>query len=105
LFHRAISMAGTALSPWASCPDPLGMAQEQARLVNCSTANTSTLVACLRDIDPEKLVKTYPSVSRSLPLHCTVPARHRIVICVSMFHPHTILIYLFVVVVVVLCSE
>ncbi|PNF20727.1 hypothetical protein B7P43_G17299, partial [Cryptotermes secundus] len=62
LFHRAISMAGTAISPWASCPDPLGMAQKQAKLVNCSTANTSTIVACLRNTDPVLLVKTYPSV-------------------------------------------
>ncbi|XP_033610104.1 esterase FE4 isoform X5 [Cryptotermes secundus] len=61
LFHRAISMAGTAISPWASCPDPLSMAQEQAKLVNCSTANTSTIVACLKDTDPVLLVKTYPS--------------------------------------------
>jgi hypothetical protein len=91
LFHRAISMAGTALSPWASCPDPLGMAQEQAKLVNCSTANTSTVVACLRNIDPVRLVKTYPSVSRSLHLHYRVPARHRIVLCVSIFPPRTIL--------------
>jgi hypothetical protein len=75
-------MAGTAISPWARCPDPLGTAQKQAELVNCSIANTSTLIACLRDTDPVQLVKTYPTVSRFLPLHYRVPARHRIVVCV-----------------------
>jgi hypothetical protein len=95
LFHRAISMAGTAISPWARCRDPLRMAQNQAKLVNCSITNTSTLVACLRDTDPLQLVKTYPTVSRLLPLQYTVPARHRFVVCVSIFPPHTILSYCF----------
>jgi hypothetical protein len=91
LFHRAISMAGTVISPWARCRDPLRTAQKQAKLVNCSIANTSTLVACLRNTDPVQLVKTYPMVSRLLPLQYTVPARHRFVVCVSIFPPHTIL--------------
>jgi hypothetical protein len=84
-------MAGTAISPWARCSDPLGLAKKQAKLVNCSTANTSTLVACLRDTDPVKVVKTYPSVSRSLPLHYTVTAWHRIVMMCFDFPLHTIL--------------
>jgi hypothetical protein len=87
-------MAGTAISPWARCRDPLDMAQKQAKLVNCPTANTSTLVACLRNTDPMKLVKTYPSVSKVLTLHYRVPALQRIVVCVSIFLPHIILSYL-----------
>ncbi|GFG36327.1 hypothetical protein Cfor_05946 [Coptotermes formosanus] len=63
LFHRAISMSGTAFSPFVRCQDPLRMAQNQARIVNCPDSNTSTLVDCLRHTDAVTLIRTYPAVN------------------------------------------
>ncbi|XP_069672214.1 carboxylic ester hydrolase-like [Periplaneta americana] len=51
LFHRAISFEGTALHPWARCPDPLQQAERQACILDCPIDNTTSLVACLREAD------------------------------------------------------
>ena len=58
LFHRVISMEGTAVHPWARSPDPLGQAQKQALAVECPTQPSSSLVACLRETDAVKLTKS-----------------------------------------------
>jgi len=63
LFHRAISMSGTAVAPITRCQDPLRTAQYQARLVNCTDNTTEALVDCLRRTDAAALTRTYNVVS------------------------------------------
>ncbi|XP_069672256.1 juvenile hormone esterase-like [Periplaneta americana] len=56
LFHRVISFEGTAVNPWARSFDPLRLAQKQAKVMECPTEPTSSLVQCLRTIDAKKLM-------------------------------------------------
>ncbi|PSN31150.1 hypothetical protein C0J52_24236 [Blattella germanica] len=58
LFHRAISMEGTAINPWARSPNPLRQAQKQGDVFNCPTEPSSSLVACLREVNAVDLVKS-----------------------------------------------
>ncbi|CAL1265206.1 unnamed protein product [Larinioides sclopetarius] len=63
LFHRAIMMSGSALSPWAIARDANIYAQQIARTLGCPTSQPATLLECLRE----------RSVSDILRVQITVP--------------------------------
>ncbi|GFS78373.1 neuroligin-4, X-linked [Nephila pilipes] len=49
LFHRAIMMSGSALSPWAVARDANYYAQQIARTLGCPIDQPATLLECLRE--------------------------------------------------------
>ncbi|ODN01905.1 Venom carboxylesterase-6 [Orchesella cincta] len=51
LFNRAISMSGTALSPWAFTRSPRKMAKKLAAYLNCPTMDMNELFSCLQGHD------------------------------------------------------
>ncbi|KAJ4448842.1 hypothetical protein ANN_00233 [Periplaneta americana] len=57
LFHRAMSLEGTAINPWARSHNPLKQAQKQARVLGCPTDNTTCLVQCLKEVDAVELAE------------------------------------------------
>ncbi|XP_021915695.1 venom carboxylesterase-6-like isoform X2 [Zootermopsis nevadensis] len=58
LFHNAISMDGTLISPWARSDNPEKIAKKLARLVNCPTEPSADLVECLRQRPATDLTDT-----------------------------------------------
>ena len=56
LFHRAILMSGSALSPWAMIPDPVHVTVRLAKALNCSMSNDGVLLECLRSKSVHELV-------------------------------------------------
>jgi len=65
LFHRAILMSGSSLSPWSLVPDPTRFAHHVANSVNCSVdVPDSHLLKCLRDRPLDALMRV-----PSPPLH------------------------------------
>ncbi|KAK7071526.1 hypothetical protein SK128_005954 [Halocaridina rubra] len=61
LFHRAILMSGSALSPWAEVQDALSVTARLAKELNCSLPNDLSnrhpeTIACLRNVTAEQLV-------------------------------------------------
>lgn len=59
LFHRAILMSGSALSPWALVQTPVHYAHQVARHANCSPDLPHPhLLKCLRDRPLEALLST-----------------------------------------------
>lgn len=59
LFHRAISMSGSALCWWASLKRPLEKARKLAKLVDCK--NNQELAKCLREKPMDVLMNTHPN--------------------------------------------
>lgn len=57
LFHRAIAESGSSICPWAMIDDPLFYAQALAEKMGCPTNDTTELVECLREQDPEEVYK------------------------------------------------
>ncbi|XP_064108362.1 neuroligin-1-like [Macrobrachium nipponense] len=61
LFHRAILMSGSALSPWAEVQDALSVTARLAKELNCSLPNDLSnrhpeTMACLRNVSAQQLV-------------------------------------------------
>jgi bile salt-stimulated lipase len=70
LFHRAISMSGSALCWWASLKRPLEKAKKLARLTKCPHNKKDnmddpdmkkSLVDCLKSKSMEELMNTHPN--------------------------------------------
>jgi carboxylesterase type B len=58
LFHRAILMSGSSLSPWALIPDPSRTARHVAASVNCSVELADAqLLKCLRERPLDALLR------------------------------------------------
>ncbi|CAL8073925.1 unnamed protein product [Orchesella dallaii] len=57
LFHRAIAQSGYVTCPWSFNTKPTRVFLEYAKLLNCPTENTTTIVDCMRKMDAHKLVK------------------------------------------------
>lgn len=59
LFHRAILMSGSALSPWALVREPARFARQVAKHANCSPELPHPhLLKCLRERPLEALLST-----------------------------------------------
>lgn len=59
LFHRAILMSGSALSPWALVKDPARFARQVARHANCSPEMPHPhLLKCLRERPLDAILST-----------------------------------------------
>ncbi|XP_013397404.1 fatty acyl-CoA hydrolase precursor, medium chain [Lingula anatina] len=58
LFHRFISMSGTAVSDWAFVDGSADIATKMANILGCnsSKSDTAKLVACLRGVDKARLL-------------------------------------------------
>ena len=61
LFHRAVSMSGTALCWWATIKRPLEKAQKLARLLECPYDNATRLLDCVREKPMFDLMNTHPN--------------------------------------------
>ena len=48
LFQQGISESGVATAIWATKPDPAKQARRFANDLNCPSANTTAMVACLK---------------------------------------------------------
>lgn len=59
LFHRAISMSGTSISPWAFIEEPEVQAKEYAADLNCPTENTTIMVQCLKSLDAQAIARIH----------------------------------------------
>lgn len=62
LFHKAISMSGTALTSWTLQKDPLSVARDLARNLGITFTSNADLVAQLRTFDAHALTAHNPSV-------------------------------------------
>ncbi|XP_046397409.1 venom carboxylesterase-6-like [Ischnura elegans] len=65
LFHRGISMGGTASCGWAMQKNQREMLRKQAKLLNCpydEKATSKQIVDCLRRISTEELAQSYNSL-------------------------------------------
>lgn len=63
LFHRAILLSGSPLSPLSLVRDPVYYGHQVAKLVNCSPdLSHSHLLNCLRDTPLEQLLNTQLNV-------------------------------------------
>jgi len=56
LFHRAVSLSGSALAHWANLPKQGQTARKLARNVNCPVDSSENLVKCLREKPAEELM-------------------------------------------------
>ncbi|CAH1997706.1 unnamed protein product [Acanthoscelides obtectus] len=56
LFHRGMSLSGSALSHWAVRLGPLKKAQKLATLLGCETENTKVMVKCLKSRPASQIV-------------------------------------------------
>jgi len=61
LFHRAVSMSGSALAWWASLKRPQERAKKLAKLVDCPKDELGELVQCLRETPMFQLMNTHPN--------------------------------------------
>jgi len=64
LFHRAVSMSGSALCWWASLKRPLEKAKKLGKLVKCeqdSISNSTLLAECLKEQPMEALMNNHPN--------------------------------------------
>jgi len=61
LFHRAVSMSGSALCWWASLKRPQERAKKLALLVECPRDDMEKLVECLREKKMMELMNTHPN--------------------------------------------
>eukprot|EP00096_Caligus_rogercresseyi_P009551 TRINITY_DN3254_c0_g1_i1.p1 TRINITY_DN3254_c0_g1~~TRINITY_DN3254_c0_g1_i1.p1 ORF type:complete len:648 (+),score=149.39 TRINITY_DN3254_c0_g1_i1:255-2198(+) len=63
LFHRAVSLSGTALSWWASLKRPYERAKKLAKLLDCPKKldTTKEMVECLRGKEMEKMMNSHPN--------------------------------------------
>lgn len=59
LFHRAISMSGTAISPWGFIDTPASQAKEFSADLNCPTDNTTEMVRCLKSLDANVITRQH----------------------------------------------
>ena len=57
LFHRAVLMSGTALSPMSVCRDPREITLQVVKQLNCSTLNDAAISKCLKDARLQDLLK------------------------------------------------
>jgi carboxylesterase type B len=67
LFHRAILQSGSALCPWAFTRNAGHQAKRFAKSLNCPTDNSSVLIACLKKMNPIKLVHPHSAIMS--PIH------------------------------------
>uniref|UniRef100_A0A224XMB6 Carboxylic ester hydrolase n=1 Tax=Panstrongylus lignarius TaxID=156445 RepID=A0A224XMB6_9HEMI len=58
LFHKAFSMSGTTLIPWAQAENAREKAERVAAELNCPTENSLEMKNCLKNVDGIKLVAT-----------------------------------------------
>ena len=59
LFHRAISMSGTAMGHWTMTREPARQAIRLGERVLCPTNSTVELVTCLKSLSPDTLNKNH----------------------------------------------
>jgi len=57
LFHRAITISGSALNPWTMHSHPALAAQELAENLDCPKEPSAALAECLKAVDFRKLVR------------------------------------------------
>ncbi|GLV41968.1 Esterase P [Carabus blaptoides fortunei] len=57
LYHRAISMSGTALTNWVLVENPLQKARELGVIVGCGQVATQDLVRCLRQRSATQIIQ------------------------------------------------
>lgn len=56
LFHRAMSLSGTALGSWGVTGHGLEKAQRLAKYVDCDTTDVKDMINCLKSIPGPRLV-------------------------------------------------
>ena len=61
LFHKAVSMSGSALCWWASIKRPFEKAKKLARLLECPQDDNAKMVECLKSKSMEQLMNTHPN--------------------------------------------
>ncbi|GLG93752.1 Esterase FE4 [Gryllus bimaculatus] len=57
LFHRAIAMSGSALSPWAQQTEPADTTRRLARALGCASDDPHAIVDFLKGVDDKKLLR------------------------------------------------
>ncbi|KAB7505284.1 Para-nitrobenzyl esterase, partial [Armadillidium nasatum] len=62
LFHRAISLSGTAYSPHAIIRDPYENTKKLAQKLSCKTTTSNSLISCLKTLPPNKIAEVIPSL-------------------------------------------
>ncbi len=62
LFHRGISLSGTALMPWAQAQASREKALILGKLMNCTTNDVKEMVQCLRDKPARLLFEAQPKL-------------------------------------------
>lgn len=67
LFHRAISMSGSATGGWSFNQNPMYLAQELTKRLGCGETKTSQLVYdCVKDADGQLMANRSNEISVSL---------------------------------------
>ncbi|RXG55568.1 Venom carboxylesterase-6 [Armadillidium vulgare] len=62
LFHRAISLSGTAYSPHAIIRDPNENTKKLAQKLSCKTTTSNSLISCLKTLPANKITEVIPSL-------------------------------------------
>jgi len=62
LFHRAVSLSGSALCHWANLPKQIQTTRKFARNLNCPVDSSEALVSCLREKSGEELMSGQASL-------------------------------------------
>lgn len=66
LFHRAISLSGTAFSPHAIIRDPYENTKKLAQKLSCKTTTSNSLISCLKTLPANKITEVIPSLYVSI---------------------------------------
>lgn len=66
LFHRAMLLSGSAISPWVIIKKPMELAKKQAELLNCSTESSEIIVDCLSKVPARDLVNIHKNLTVSV---------------------------------------
>lgn len=65
LFHRAMMISGSAISPWVLNKNPVELARKQATLLNCSTESSKSMVDCMSNVLAKDLISMHKNLTVS----------------------------------------
>lgn len=78
LFHRAISISGTALSPWAYTKNPKSIVQQLAASLLIDQSSSASMVSGLKQVDYEQLQQKAYQIQDAVILKFLIYEHHRL---------------------------
>jgi len=66
LFHKVIAQSGLALNPWSIYKSPKEQALRYAEKLNCTTANSKSMVNCLKSLPLSEIMEMHTETADPL---------------------------------------